>query len=62
MFGRILNYQSGMLPNILSSDYDIINKVLSKFFTKWVFKHEGVSIFMHDPIRMLGSKNKQNFR
>lgn len=53
---RSENFRNGMLPALLSTSYDTINKLISKLFKNWVSQDKELKIFMHDPIRMLAAK------
>lgn len=55
-FARHSNFQKGMLPNLLSKNYDIINKLFALFFKNWVYSFRGSDLFAFDPIRMFAAK------
>lgn len=53
ILARFGNLALGMLPEILSADYDWLNRLMAKWFPQWTATHGGKTIFMFDPIQML---------
>ncbi len=52
--GRFNNLNNGMLSPRLRGDFDWINRICSIFFRQWIQKRGSQTIFMWDPMLMLG--------
>lgn len=50
---RFGNLAVGMLSGVLSTDYDLLNRLLAKSFPYWTATRGGKTIFMFDPLEML---------
>lgn len=53
ILARFGNLLGGMLSGVLSADYDLLNRLLAKWFPRWTATREGRTIFMFDPLEML---------
>ncbi len=50
---RFDNLSAGMLPQILRTNYDWLNRLLARCFPEWTATRDKVTIFMSDPVLML---------
>ena len=50
---RFDNLEKGMLSEVLSADYDLLNRLLAKWFPRWNAKRDVKTILMFDPLEML---------
>ena len=53
---RFSNLAMGMLPPVLRSDYDLLNRCLAWAFRGWTQTRDGKTIFMWDPVIMLAAR------
>jgi hypothetical protein len=56
VMARFNNLALGMLPTLLRADFDLINRFLAWALPDWTQTHNGVTIFMWDPLTMLISR------
>lgn len=55
VLARFNNLAMGMLPSILRSDYDLLNRFLAWAFPGWTQTRNGNTIFMWEPVTMLAA-------
>jgi hypothetical protein len=56
ILARFGNLSAGMLSGVLSADYDLLNRLLAKWFPSWTATRAGKTIFMFDPMEMLAGR------
>lgn len=55
ILARFNNLAMGMLPAILRTDFDGLNRLMAKLFPQWTQTSEGTTIFMWEPMGMLAA-------
>lgn len=53
---RFSNLEMGMLPEILRSEFDVLNRLMATLFPQWTQTNEGMTIFMWEPMGMLAGR------